>query len=56
MADEHIGITGYDSYHFVVENLERSRKFYQDRFDFKEVARAGDDLVARGGMRFLQRV
>lgn len=51
MADEHIGITGYDSYHFVVENLERSRKFYQDRFDFKEVARAGDDLVARGGQQ-----
>ena len=50
-APEHIGITGYDSYHFVVENLERSRQFYLDRFDFKEVARAGDDLVARGGQQ-----
>lgn len=48
---EHIGITGYDSYHFVVENLERSRKFYLERFDFKEVARAGDALVERGGQQ-----
>ena len=44
MAGEHTGITGYDSFHFVVENLERSRKFYTERFDFKEVARAGDEL------------
>ncbi len=50
MAD-HIGIIGYDSYHFVVENLERSRKFYTERFDFKEVARAGDDLTARSGQQ-----
>ena len=48
---EHIGIIGYDSYHFVVENLERSRKFYTERFDFKEVARAGDDLTARSGQQ-----
>jgi len=48
---EHIGITGYDSFHFVVENLERSRKFYMDRFDFKEVGRAGDELAARGGQQ-----
>jgi 4-hydroxyphenylpyruvate dioxygenase len=51
MSGEHIGITGYDSFHFVVENLERSRKFYSDRFDFKEVSRAGDDLVSRGGQQ-----
>jgi 4-hydroxyphenylpyruvate dioxygenase len=51
MSAEHIGITGYDSYHFVVENLDRSRKFYLDRFDFKEVARAGDQLVERGGQQ-----
>ncbi len=43
------GIVGYDSFHFVVENMERSRNFYVDRLDFKEVARAGDELVARGG-------
>ena len=51
MAGEHIGITGYDSYHYVVENLDRSRKCYAERFDFKEVARAGDDLVSRGGQQ-----
>jgi 4-hydroxyphenylpyruvate dioxygenase len=51
MASDRVGIVGYDSLHFVVENLERSRAFYTGRFDFKEVARAGDDLVARGGQQ-----
>lgn len=51
MAGEHSGITGYDSFHFVVENLDRSRKFYTERFDFKEVARAGDELVSRSGQQ-----
>lgn len=51
MSGEHIGITGYDSFHFVVENLDRSRKFYTEKFDFKEVARAGDDLVERSGQQ-----
>ena len=51
MASENLGILGYDSYHFVVENLERSRKFYTENFDFKEVARAGDELVERSGQQ-----
>src|SRR6185295_16168663 len=51
MAGEHSGILGYDSFHFVVENLDRSRKFYADKFDFKEVARAGDELVERSGQQ-----
>ncbi len=51
MASEHLGILGYDSYHFVVENLDRSRKFYTENFDFKEVARAGDELVERSGQQ-----
>jgi 4-hydroxyphenylpyruvate dioxygenase len=46
-----VGIIGYDSFHFVVENGERSRQFYLDRLDFKEVARASDDLVQRSGQR-----
>jgi 4-hydroxyphenylpyruvate dioxygenase len=46
-----LGMLGYDSFHFVVENLDRSRKFYTEKFDFKEVARAGDDLVARSGQQ-----
>ena len=48
---EHSGILGFDSYHFVVENLERSRRFYTDVLDFKEVARAGDELVQRSGQQ-----
>ncbi len=51
MSSEHIGILSYDSFHFVVENLERSRAFYTDNFDFKEVARASDELVARSGQQ-----
>ena len=51
MSGEKLGIVGYDSFHFVVENLERSRQFYTERFDFKEVARAGDELVARSGQQ-----
>ncbi len=48
---EHLGILGYDSFHFVVENLERSRRFYTEVLDFKEVARPGDELAARGGQQ-----
>ncbi|HEY1953969.1 MAG TPA: VOC family protein [Polyangiaceae bacterium] len=48
---DRIGLLGYDSYHFVVENLERSRKFYENTLDFKEVARASDDLVQRSGQQ-----
>jgi 4-hydroxyphenylpyruvate dioxygenase len=44
-------ILGFDSFHFVVENLERSRRFYTEVLDFKEVARSGDDLVARSGQQ-----
>jgi 4-hydroxyphenylpyruvate dioxygenase len=51
MSVEHSGITGYDSFHFVVENLDRSRKFYTEKFDFQEVARAGDQLVERSGQQ-----
>jgi len=50
-SGEHIGITGYDSFHFVVENIDRSRRFYAEKFDFKEVARAGDELVERSGQQ-----
>ena len=51
MSADHIGILGYDSMHFVVENLDRSRKFYTEKFDFKEVARAGDELTSRSGQQ-----
>jgi 4-hydroxyphenylpyruvate dioxygenase len=48
---ERLGLLGYDSYHFVVENIERSRHFYEDVLDFKEVARASNDLVQRSGQQ-----
>ncbi len=46
-----IGILGYDSFHFVVEDLERSRAFYTQKLDFKEVARASEELVQRSGQQ-----
>jgi 4-hydroxyphenylpyruvate dioxygenase len=48
---ETLGLLGYDSYHFVVENIERSRHFYEDVLDFKEVARASNELVQRSGQQ-----
>jgi 4-hydroxyphenylpyruvate dioxygenase len=53
MAREHSGIIGYDSFHFVVENLDRSRKFYTETLGFKEVGRSGDDLTRRSGQQSL---
>jgi 4-hydroxyphenylpyruvate dioxygenase len=46
---ESIGIIGYDSFHFVVENLRRSRDFYTRRFGFQEVAKASAALSERSG-------
>lgn len=51
MASERSGIIGYDSFHFVVENVDRSRKFYTEKLDFKEVARAGAELAERSGQQ-----
>jgi 4-hydroxyphenylpyruvate dioxygenase len=49
MANEHSGITGFDSYHFVVENIDRSHAFYTQKLDMKEVSCAGPELVQRSG-------
>jgi 4-hydroxyphenylpyruvate dioxygenase len=46
-----IGIIGYDSFHFAVENFDRSRAFYTEKLDFKEVARATDPLLQRSGQQ-----
>jgi len=51
MAKENIGIVGYDSFHFVVENMERSARFYTELFELTEVARASEELVTRSGQR-----
>jgi 4-hydroxyphenylpyruvate dioxygenase len=44
-----IGIVGYDSFHFVVSDLARSRRFYAEALGFSEVARADREKVERGG-------
>lgn len=49
MANASLGILGYDSFHFVVENLERSRAFYTDRLDFREIARSSPELAEKSG-------
>jgi 4-hydroxyphenylpyruvate dioxygenase len=49
MARESLGLLGYDSYTFVVENLERSRTFYTKNFDFHEIARASQQLREKSG-------
>jgi 4-hydroxyphenylpyruvate dioxygenase len=51
MEREHLGLLGYDSFHFVVENLDRSREFYTRRFGFKEVAKASESLAERSGQQ-----
>src|SRR5262245_15670291 len=46
---ESLGIIGFDSVHFAVENLERSKQFYREKLDFDEVAHASELLVKRSG-------
>jgi 4-hydroxyphenylpyruvate dioxygenase len=49
MTKETLGLLGYDSYTFVVESLARSRDFYLNKFDFREVARGSDAWAQRTG-------
>lgn len=44
-----LGMVGIESYEFVVENLARSRTFYVDRMDFREVAHSTGDESQRTG-------
>jgi 4-hydroxyphenylpyruvate dioxygenase len=46
---ESLGILGFDSFHFAVENLDRSKSFYRQKLDFDEIAHAGELLVKRSG-------
>ena len=48
MADS-LGILGYDSFHFIVGDLARSRRFYTDGLGFTEVACASRAKVEKGG-------
>jgi 4-hydroxyphenylpyruvate dioxygenase len=53
MADQGsgLGILGYDSYEFVVADLERSRHFYTDMMDVTQVANLGERASAERGER-----
>lgn len=44
-----LGIVGYDSFHFIVKDLDRSRRFYTEALGLSEVARASDRKVQKGG-------
>jgi 4-hydroxyphenylpyruvate dioxygenase len=44
-----LGIVGYDSYEFVVSDVERSRGFYTRMMDVPEVARLDDRIAAGRG-------
>jgi 4-hydroxyphenylpyruvate dioxygenase len=49
-----LGIQGYDSYEFVVSDLERSRRFYTEMMDVPDVARLDERAAAdRGEDAFL---
>jgi len=49
MVKESLGILGYESYTFVVENLARSREFYEKKLGFTEIARGNDQRTQRLG-------
>jgi len=44
-----LGIQGYDSYEFVVSDLERSRRFYTEMMDVPDVARLDERVAAERG-------
>jgi 4-hydroxyphenylpyruvate dioxygenase len=44
-----LGIVGYDTYEFVVADVERSRRFYRQMMDVPEVARLEERDAARRG-------
>ncbi|MFI5298364.1 MAG: 4-hydroxyphenylpyruvate dioxygenase family protein [Polyangiales bacterium] len=51
MKRDNFGLLGFDAYHFAVTDLARSRKFYEDRFGFVEVAHGSEELTGRTGQR-----
>lgn len=44
-----VGLVGYDSFHFVVQDLDRSAAFYEGKLGFSEVARSSDETVRETG-------
>ncbi|MDF3069921.1 MAG: 4-hydroxyphenylpyruvate dioxygenase [Polyangiaceae bacterium] len=50
---EPLGITGIEGVHYYVRDLERSRRFYVDRLDFREIGASGAELTRAGRQRSL---
>jgi 4-hydroxyphenylpyruvate dioxygenase len=48
---EPLGIVGLEGVHYYVRDLERSRKFYVDQLDFREIGESGPELTQRGRQR-----
>src|SRR5512142_1717396 len=53
MANESagLGILGFDSFHFLVADLERSHQFYTKLLDWPLVSQANKDLTERSGQK-----
>ncbi len=50
---EPLGITGIESIHYYVHDLERMRAFLTEKMDFAEIGKSSDEMEARGGQRSL---
>src|SRR5450759_5321715 len=50
-ASEGLGLTGFDSFHFLVGDLERSHQFYTRLLDWPLVARSNDALTERSAQK-----
>ena len=50
---ESLGLLGVESAHWYVHDLERSRRFYTQGMDFKEIGGSDPDLTARGRQQSL---
>lgn len=48
---EGLGIVKLEALHYYVHDLQRSRRFYCDMFDFEEIARSTPELEAKGKQR-----
>ena len=46
-----LGLLGFDSFHFLVENIDRSNEFYTRLLDWPLVARSGKELTERSGQK-----
>ncbi len=51
MSKDSLGLLGYDSYTFLVENMERSRRFYVDTFDFTATEQTSQTWVQAHGQQ-----